>query len=150
MRQGNRPVASMATEMQQFALRTDWNESALRSVFYDALNDDVKDEISKVEMPTDLDQYIELACRIGSRLHERRMERKNAFKNNVQPKNLSGKQSTTTYSNQYHQSNASTSAGNSLPAGDPMQIDATTTRKVLTNAERQRRRENLWFVRLLW
>lgn len=142
LKQGNRAVSVMASELRTLAMRTSWNEEALMSTFYDALNEEVKDEIIKSERPSSLEEYIKLAVKIDNRLFERRQERKTT----------GGKNSTTQHSNKnnFHRNNYqnSTPSGITMSTGssanthsvESMQIDAT--RKTLTDAERQRRREN--------
>ncbi|MEQ2289446.1 hypothetical protein AMECASPLE_033091 [Ameca splendens] len=52
-----------------------WNASALKAVFFQSLDEAVKDEMALVDEPDSLDKYIALAVRLDSRLRERRRAR---------------------------------------------------------------------------
>lgn len=51
-----------------------WNEETLQDIFWQALNDDIKDEIATRNPPTSLRKLENLATRIDLRLQERRHE----------------------------------------------------------------------------
>ncbi len=76
LRQGKRPVASLVSDFQRHSIDTTWSESALMSIFYNALNEDVKDELCKIERPEKLDEFYMQAIRIGNRLYERQEEKR--------------------------------------------------------------------------
>jgi hypothetical protein len=76
LRQKSRPVSTIVAEFQRLAFETHMNEDALFPLFYNTLNDDVKDEICKVARPLTISEYYNLAIGIDNRLFERKRERK--------------------------------------------------------------------------
>lgn len=76
IRQGNRSAAVLVSEFQRLALESKWPDSVLYSLFYQALNDTLKDEICKSDRPNSMDEYYKLAVRIDNRLSERSHERR--------------------------------------------------------------------------
>jgi hypothetical protein len=54
---------------------TEWNDSALKEAFYEALSDDVKDGLMYAERPETLRDFYDLAIRIDRRIQERRREK---------------------------------------------------------------------------
>jgi hypothetical protein len=68
-------VASYASEFRRHSTLLSWGEQALVSQFYDGLKGSIKDELARVERPTELRALIDLATRIDTRLYERSLER---------------------------------------------------------------------------
>src|SRR6185312_11697636 len=79
LKQGKRPVSALVSEFQRLAFETKMNADALFPLFYQTLNDDVKDELCKCERPTSIEEYYRLAIRIDDRLFERRTEKRSNF-----------------------------------------------------------------------
>uniref|UniRef100_A0AAQ5ZXR0 CCHC-type domain-containing protein n=1 Tax=Amphiprion ocellaris TaxID=80972 RepID=A0AAQ5ZXR0_AMPOC len=73
--QGSRSVADYAVDFRTLASETDWNDGALRGVFYKGLQDTLKDELALREELATLEQCIDLAIRLDNRLRERRREK---------------------------------------------------------------------------
>ena len=57
--------------------KTSWDDDALAAVYYRGLKDPIKDELSRKDIPKDMDEIVEKAVRIDNRLQERRAERRN-------------------------------------------------------------------------
>ena len=79
LKQRNRPVSSLVSEFQRLSIELNWPEASLFSLFYKALNDDVKDELCKINRPDKIQDYYTMAVRIDNRLFERRMEKRSSF-----------------------------------------------------------------------
>jgi hypothetical protein len=100
-------------------------DGALFPLFYRALNDEIKDELSKVERPASIDEYYKLAIGIDNRLYERRRE----------------KGSTRTQKPGAHAPNVPKAPILPRQSND-MIIDNVQKREPLTEQEKQRRKEN--------
>ena len=101
-----------------------WNSAAQRSQFRRGLSEAIKDELTRVEAPDDLDDFIQVCIRIDQRLSERKRER--FWSLDHRP----------TYSF------SSTAQRDPQSAPEPMQVDAL--RRSLSTAEKERRlAENL-------
>lgn len=46
LRQGNRRVTELITDFHKLAVDSKWDEEALQGIFWQALNDDIKDELA--------------------------------------------------------------------------------------------------------
>ena len=57
--------------------KTSWDDDALAAVYYRGLKDPIKDELSREDIPKDMNEIVEKAVRINNRLQERRVERRN-------------------------------------------------------------------------
>lgn len=66
-------------KFQRLATRTEWDTDALLAQFYRGLKDSVKDEIAKIDRPTDLEAMYTLAVRIDTRQYERQLEKKGSY-----------------------------------------------------------------------
>lgn len=75
LRQGKRSVADYAIEFKTLAATSEWNPAALVARFLDGLVADVKDEIYARDPPELLDDIINLAIRLDSRMELRRKVR---------------------------------------------------------------------------
>uniref|UniRef100_A0A3Q3B4W6 ribonuclease H n=1 Tax=Kryptolebias marmoratus TaxID=37003 RepID=A0A3Q3B4W6_KRYMA len=75
LRQGVRSVAEYAIDFRTLAASSGWDACALKSAFFQSLNDSVKDELTMVEEPTELNDLILLAIKVDNRLRERRRQR---------------------------------------------------------------------------
>ena len=78
LKQGKRAASTMVAEFRTLAYEANLDESVLFHAFYQALNEDVKDELSKIERPDTIQKYYDKAIAIDDRLFERRLEK--AFK----------------------------------------------------------------------
>lgn len=54
-------------EFQHYAMRTGWNNEALKAQYYRGLKDSVKDELVKEDKPSSLEEMMDLAIRIDNR-----------------------------------------------------------------------------------
>lgn len=77
LRQGKRSVADYSIEFKTLAATSEWNSAALVARFLDGLVADVKDEIYARDPPDLLDDIIDLAIRLDSRMELRRKVRGN-------------------------------------------------------------------------
>lgn len=68
------------SEFDSITQYLDWDESALKSYFYDGLASGVKDAIALIpDPPTGYKDYQDLACKIDTRLYERKQETRGSF-----------------------------------------------------------------------
>lgn len=86
LRQRN-SAANYTAEFQQHAVRTDWNDEALRAQYYIGLKDQVKDEIARSDRPGNLPDLIEMAVKIDNRIYERKLERGGQYASGSHKKN---------------------------------------------------------------
>lgn len=117
-------VTQYVGEFQLLNGRVDWDDRALLARFYAGLKDEVKDDIVRGGKPTMLQDMIDKAIDIDTRLYERRMERRG--------------QSDLSHHRRPHQQR-----GNDR--WDPMEMDATDRRPVRSQASRveeTRRQDN--------
>ena len=68
-------ASKYASEFQQLAGRLNWTNKPLIAQFYRGLKDSVKDEVARVQRPSDFQEMVMLAVQIDNRLHERKMEK---------------------------------------------------------------------------
>ena len=80
LRQGNRSVADYSIEFRTLAAESGWNAEAQWDMFLHGLSDRLQDEIYSLDLPKTLDELVDLAIRVDSRLlrRESRM-RQNRF-----------------------------------------------------------------------
>jgi Ty3 transposon capsid-like protein len=76
-------VAFYASEFRRHSTLLSWGEQALTSQFYEGLKNPIKDELAKVERPTELRALIDLAIRIDTRLYERSQERSDTPRSSI-------------------------------------------------------------------
>lgn len=69
-------AATYTAQFQQHMGKTDWDDSALKALYYEGLKDHVKDEIVRSGRPNTLHKMIEKAIEIDNRAYERSMEKK--------------------------------------------------------------------------
>ena len=69
-------AATYAAGFRQIISKLDWDDDAYIAQFYQGLKEDIKDEVARMDRPSELSEYIELVVRIDNRLYERKMERK--------------------------------------------------------------------------
>jgi hypothetical protein len=69
-------------EFRRIASHIDWDEDSTMELLYDALREDVKDEIAKEDRPDTFDEFASKIIKIDNRLYARRLERggRNNFK----------------------------------------------------------------------
>ena len=121
LRQGTRPVATLVSEFRRLSMELGWESPVLFPLFYASLNDDVKDEISKMDRPETIEEYYNLAIRIDQRLFARRKERKPGALKFPRPTFV---------------------AQVPVPVDDPMVLGSTQVRGPLSDEEKERRRRN--------
>lgn len=68
-------VTDYAIQFQTLAAACGWNEGALRARFLEGLDFAISDELAAVDLPRELDDLINLALRVESRLNRRRQRR---------------------------------------------------------------------------
>ena len=68
-------AAQYYSRFQQLSAHLDWDNTALASVYYEGLNDQVKDEMG-INPPGDLKKLIDQSIRTDGWLYERRMEKR--------------------------------------------------------------------------
>ena len=66
-----------ATQFCQDSLQASINDEGLIQLFYKGLKEEVKDELYRLDYPTILDEYIEIAIWINNRLYIRKQQKKN-------------------------------------------------------------------------
>ena len=74
--QGTQSVAQYAVEFRTVAIRSGWEDQALRSAFYRGLHEAVKDEMVNRDWGQSLDELINLAIHLDARILERRRDRR--------------------------------------------------------------------------
>uniref|UniRef100_A0A8C5M117 Gypsy retrotransposon integrase-like protein 1 n=1 Tax=Leptobrachium leishanense TaxID=445787 RepID=A0A8C5M117_9ANUR len=74
-KQGRRPVEEYISEFKTHALDTEWNEAALISQYRLGLSEQLKDELSRGDLPHTLEALMQLTLTIDRRMRERRLER---------------------------------------------------------------------------
>ena len=72
-------AADYASKFQQLAAQTQWGAVPLVAQFYKGLKDRVKDNVARVNQPSQLQSMITLAIRIEDRRYERELERKGTY-----------------------------------------------------------------------
>lgn len=148
--QGRRSAATYASDFRRLITDVDWNESAQIHHFRTGLNEDVKDDLARIDRhPETISDFIDLCIRIDNRLYERRHERKLVYYGSKSSSANSSKPrqyQKTTFSN-VRSPVASYHSNQDQPSSDPspMQIDATRPfSRTLSTKEKQRRMsENL-------
>ncbi|KAI2664272.1 Transposon Tf2-9 polyprotein [Labeo rohita] len=75
LRQGKRSAADYAIEFRTLAATCEWNEPALTARFLEGLTEEVREEILSRDVPSSLDQMVELAIRLDKRFEWRRRAR---------------------------------------------------------------------------
>ena len=79
LKQGGRSVMSYASEFMEITQCLNFNDAALRYLFREGLNDQVKDDLAGIStVPASLDELVKLADSVDTRRYERRIERRNA------------------------------------------------------------------------
>ena len=140
IKQRHRPARALVAEFQSLRLDVSWNDSALISALYNALDDEVKAEIRREKRPSTLDEYANLAISIDNRLHEFRKEqqRKNGSQQSKQRQSPAQQPVINYQRNNYRPQQHPTP--NQVV---PMDIDSLSSHpSQLTSTERERRRAN--------
>ena len=68
-----------ASKFQLLAAQTQWGAVSLVAQFYKGLKDRVKDDVARVNQPSQLQSMITLAIRINDRQYEREIEKKSTY-----------------------------------------------------------------------
>ena len=68
-------ASDFTAKFQQLSVRTQWGDSALTVLFYQALKEQVKDDITRGDQPTDLEDMIDTAVRINNQQFEQELEK---------------------------------------------------------------------------
>lgn len=72
LKQGRRSVLDYAIEFRTLAANSSWNQPALVDAFYNGLMETIKDHLTSLDLPSELDALVSLVSRIDKRLMERR------------------------------------------------------------------------------
>ena len=72
-------AADYASKFQQLAAQTQWEAVPLVAQFYKELKDRVKDNVARLNRPSQLQSMITLAKRIDDQQYERELERKDTY-----------------------------------------------------------------------
>jgi RNase H-like domain found in reverse transcriptase/Reverse transcriptase (RNA-dependent DNA polymerase)/Integrase zinc binding domain/Chromo (CHRromatin Organisation MOdifier) domain/Domain of unknown function (DUF4939)/Retroviral aspartyl protease/Integrase core domain len=123
LKQGNQSAAVLVSEFQKLALELDWSGAPVCALFYQALRDEVKDELCKYDRPTSIEDYYSMAIRIDNRISERRTERRLSHSYRVQNINSIPLKDQDVV----------------MPDSDAMDVDSSYRRGALSRGERQRR-----------
>uniref|UniRef100_A0A3B5PZQ8 CCHC-type domain-containing protein n=1 Tax=Xiphophorus maculatus TaxID=8083 RepID=A0A3B5PZQ8_XIPMA len=122
LKQGQRTVSEFAVDFRIKAAASGWNPSALKSAYFHALSEQIKDELATLDEPATLDEFINLTIRLDNRIRSRERERRRRDP------------PIRTFSS-VRLSNATPTPQNNLPEPEPMQVGHAR----LTPEERQRR-----------
>ena len=132
-------ATAYASEFQQIISHLDWDDDAYVAIFEDGLQEEVKDELVRVDRPTDLSKMIELAVKIDNRLYERRRER-----NDTRKWRQTGQKYYPKYKTNPSQGQSIVPRTNDDPYGPrPMDLDATKHKKITEEEKRRRLRDHL-------
>lgn len=108
----------LVREFRRIASHIDWDEDSTMELLYDALREDVKDEIAKEDRPDTFDEFASKIIKIDNRLYARRLER--GGRNNFKP------------STRRYQPNTGRRRGGSTAYGvhpGPMELDVANREK---------------------
>uniref|UniRef100_A0A3Q2G680 Ty3 transposon capsid-like protein domain-containing protein n=1 Tax=Cyprinodon variegatus TaxID=28743 RepID=A0A3Q2G680_CYPVA len=75
LRQGNSSVADFSINFRVKAAASRWNQCALKSAYFKALNDNIKDELATLDEPATLEDLIRLTIRLDNRIRARNSSR---------------------------------------------------------------------------
>uniref|UniRef100_A0A3Q2ZG23 CCHC-type domain-containing protein n=1 Tax=Kryptolebias marmoratus TaxID=37003 RepID=A0A3Q2ZG23_KRYMA len=75
LKQGQRSVAEFAIDFRIKAAASSWNAPALKSAYFHALSESIKDELTTLDEPETLEDLIKLTVRIDNRIRSRKKER---------------------------------------------------------------------------
>ena len=75
LRQGNRRVSTYAVEFRTLATESGWNEEALFDAFMRGLAESIRDHLTALELPNDVDSLIALVIKIDNHIQLREEER---------------------------------------------------------------------------
>ena len=67
LRQGNRRVSDYAIEFRTLATDSGWNDSSLFDAFLHGLAEPMKDQLTPLKLPFEIDALISLATKIDNR-----------------------------------------------------------------------------------
>uniref|UniRef100_A0A3Q2CFY6 CCHC-type domain-containing protein n=1 Tax=Cyprinodon variegatus TaxID=28743 RepID=A0A3Q2CFY6_CYPVA len=71
LRQGNSSVAEFSINFRVKAAASSWNQCALKTAFFEALNENIKDELATLDEPATLKELIRLTIRLDNRIRAR-------------------------------------------------------------------------------
>jgi len=143
-------VASYAARYFELLVHVDWSEQTKIDTFYRKLKPAVKDIISYTPVdkrPKTFKKYVDFCIDIDNRVHEREVEHHHEAKPSNSSKSSNPSHHTHNSSAPVHSHSSPafpSSSSTALPAGEPMEIDATKTGKPrgpLTPEERQHRKD---------
>ena len=149
IRQGSSSAADYAAAFQRAAVRTKWNPEALRDMFDEGLNDDLRRELSTRDLPDTFAEYIPKVIALDNQMREFRLQRSHSGKlpfymdyrkvNRLPSQNFSHTRSLPERSS----SASTTSSDFRQVSSTPMEIGAVHQKySPLTSEERTRRIEN--------
>uniref|UniRef100_A0A8H7NHP3 CCHC-type domain-containing protein n=1 Tax=Bionectria ochroleuca TaxID=29856 RepID=A0A8H7NHP3_BIOOC len=68
-------ASGYTAKFREVASRLDWNDTPLKTAFYDRLKEEVKDRLFELDEPEDLSEYMATAVRIDNRLFKRKQQK---------------------------------------------------------------------------
>lgn len=75
LRQGKRTVAEYIIDFRTVAAEAGWPDPALRGIFLQLLNDQMKDQLASRDEPASFEELVSLALRLDNRQRERENEK---------------------------------------------------------------------------
>ena len=75
LRQGNRRVRDYVIEFRTLTTDSGWNDSSLFDAFLHGLAEPMKDQLTPLKLPFEIDALISLATKIDNRFHEREKQK---------------------------------------------------------------------------
>jgi hypothetical protein len=126
IRQGSRSAAVLATEVRRLASIAMFDKTAIRAIFYRALNSNIKDALAGKSFDDDLDSFIAYVIRVDQRVFKRKVERE---RNGVQERPQTAP-------------DAIVKPREVVSRTEPMEIGAVVSHSKLTAEEKQRRAAN--------
>lgn len=136
-------AATYRTEFDNITQYLTWDDSALRSYFYDGLKDPIKDTLATViDEPQAFKAYQDFCVKIDNRLFERKQEPKSGHRSDT--KHHSSKDDRKEHKPSTPKSYTSTQTTVRTTGPGAMDLDASAARKYkpLTPAEKQHRMDN--------
>src|SRR5438876_2793365 len=93
-------VQEYTSRFYTMSAKTEWDDDALAAIYYRGLKDPIQDELSREDIPKDMDEIVDKAVKIDNRLQERRIERRG--NNSVWVPNRRTQGQRTTYPSNYY------------------------------------------------
>ena len=69
-------VQEYTSQFYALSAKTEWDDDALTAIYYKGLKNPIKDELSREDIPKDMNELVGKAIRIDNRLQDRRFEKR--------------------------------------------------------------------------